>query len=188
MIRATHSERHAPPRELLLAMPAALGLYEAHQLVWRFAAAAAPPGVRPLFLYRIDGDNRGAVARVRSVDFTGGSCRAVTPDPRRPFRIDLAAVSRSDRGQRAIEADRLNAWCTHQMETAGFDVDDLCVESSTIQAGAKHDRNSGRNLTIVVPTARVHARLRIRDADRAHHAWCFGIGRARRFGLGMLTQ
>jgi hypothetical protein len=171
-----------PMREILIALPdLPLDLYRMHQCVWDHASRAARPGVRPVFLYRV----QDGIVRVRSRDFARGTVRE--------FRagccsLDVAAVVQSPDGERAVAHADLAGWASKKLAQAGFRTKGLEVVSYEFQHGEKRDRQSGRCHRIALPIARLYLDLEVENKDRATAAWHNGIGRGRRFGLGMLCH
>lgn len=176
--------RPQPLREILIAIPGLPhDLYRMHQCVWDHAERAARPGKPPLFLYRVE----NGMVQVRGRDFRKGIVREF--NAQRAFRLDIAAVKRSSvAGQTAVPASELDDWCVGALAKAGFAVRELAVESYGVQRGIKRDRNTGRRHLIELPVARLSLRLDVLDQDLANAAWADGIGRGRRFGLGMLCH
>lgn len=171
-------------REILIATPEdSLDLYRIHQQVWEHAQRAARPGVRPTFLFRAE----PGVVRVRSSDFARGVERRFLPGV--DTFLEVAAVVQSgDRRELPIAHVDLPAWARDKMTAAGFEVQQLEVLGYGPRAGLKMDRLTGRRHNIVLPVASLQLRLDIADPDKASCAWRDGIGRGRRFGLGMLAQ
>lgn len=171
-------------REILIATPEeAIDIYRQHQQVWEHAQRAAMPGVRPTFLFRAE---RGLI-RVRSPDFARGTLRRFLPEV--PAYLDLAAIIQSEEGRElSVPSDDLPAWAQRKLAAAGFDVLKLSVIDVACRAGEKMDRLTGRRHSIALPVASLKLDLAISDEAKAKAAWATGIGRGRRFGLGMLTQ
>ena len=174
----------APVREILIAAPdVPHDLYQLHQQVWEYAHRAARPGIRPKFLFRAD---RGVV-RVRSADFARGVERSFRPGV--DASLDLAAVLQSSDGRElAVAHDDLPTWAGDKLTAAGFEVLALEVVAYDMRSGLKMDRATGRRHRITLPVASLRLRLAIADQDKALCAWREGLGRGRRFGLGMLSQ
>ncbi|KLR58971.1 type I-E CRISPR-associated protein Cas6/Cse3/CasE [Diaphorobacter sp. J5-51] len=170
-------------REILIAIPGLpTDLYHMHQCVWEHAARAARPGVRPVFLYRVE----DGMVRVRSRDFLRGTARE--------FRggacgLDIAAVIQSvDGSEHTVPPSDLVSWASGKLAQAGFVARKLDVLSYELQQGFKRDKASGRGMRIRLPVARLRLDLEVQDDVHARAAWCDGIGRGRRFGLGMLCH
>lgn len=181
---AVITSRRKPPREILIAIPGLpTDLYRMHQCVWEHAERAATAGHRPQFLYRVE----NGLVQVRGLDFCKGTVREFRPG--RTCRLDIAAIKRSSNGgEMPVEASQLEDWTVGLLAKAGFKVRDLDVENYVLQRGIKHDRNTGRRHLIELPVARLQLELDVLDPDRAQLAWCGGIGRGKRFGLGMLCH
>lgn len=174
----------APVREILIAAPdVPPDLYQLHQQVWEHAQRAARSGVRPTFLFRAD---KGLI-RVRSADFARGMERSFRPGA--DASLDLAAVLQcSDGRELAVAHADLPTWAADKLSAAGFDVLALEVVAYDMRSGLKMDRATGRRHRITLPVASLRLRLAIADQDKALCAWREGLGRGRRFGLGMLSQ
>lgn len=170
-------------REILIALPGLprpqTDLYDLHQRVWEHASRAATPGVRPSFLYRVE----DGIVRVRSEDFCRGTVRELRAGV---CQLDIAAVVQSEAGERAVARPELEAWASDKLAIAGFKVRVLEVQDYSVQHGIKHDRVSGRRHRISLPVARLRLDLEVTNPEAARAAWGAGIGRGRRFGLGML--
>jgi hypothetical protein len=172
-------------REILLACPAREDdLYKLHQLVWTFASSMSNRS-SPEFLYR----QEGSIIRVRSTHFNS---RGSTPV--RELRsggalnhvaVDLVAVSRGHAGETAIPEEALALWSQMVIEKAGFTVHSL-EATPMLRVGNKTDRIHGRAHRIAMPISRVVARVSVKDRAAAEHAWVHGLGRGRRFGMGMI--
>lgn len=182
--RVRSQQTLAPVREILIASPDANpDLYRLHQQVWEHAQRAARPGVRPTFLYRSD----YGIVRVRSADFTRGVERSFRPGV--DASLDLAAVLQcSDGREQAIAHADLPTWASDKLTVAGFDVLALDVITYDMRPGIKTDHATGRRHWINLPVASLRLRLAVADQAKAVCAWREGLGRGRRFGLGMLTQ
>lgn len=170
-------------REILIALPdTPEDLYLLHQQVWQHAKRAAVPSHRPTFLYRVD----EGVVRVRSRDFVRGRAQALSEGP---CFLDLAAVIQEDGGgQRAVALDELATWAESKLKRSGVRPGRLCVVSYCVQRGNKIDRATGRHHRITLPVVRVSFDLEVEDEALVDLAWSEGIGRGRRFGLGMLCK
>lgn len=174
----------APVREILIAAPdVSPDLYRLHQQVWEHAQRAARPGGRPTFLFRAD---RGVV-RARSVDFVRGIERNFRSNA--DVSLDLAAVIQTmDGREQPVAHGDLSAWVADRLAAAGFDVRAIDLLAYDMRSGVKVDRATGRRHMISLPVACLRLRLEIVDQGKAMCAWREGIGRGRRFGLGMLSQ
>ncbi len=172
-------------RELLLALPEEFeDLYRVHQVVWEQVALAAQGSRRaPRFIFR----QEGALVRVRSEDFTSRSVSRAWWRDDAPCRIDMAAIMRNNGSERPVPQDTLAQWCEDRLVQAGFIVKDLQV-APVWRHGLKHERGTGRQHDIGLQVAQVTARLGVADRTLATQAWVHGIGRGKRFGLGMIAQ
>lgn len=170
-------------RELLIALPdSETDLYRIHQLVWNHVAKATrDQRKRPEFIYRID----DGMIRVRSRDLPAQVTRSTQFRANTPVQIDLAAVWGSEH-ENAVPASHMAAWCTQKLESVGFEVQALEVTDIQTRTGFKFADEGVQNIKI--PVARVNATLKITDPVMATVAWQQGVGRGKRFGLGMLTQ
>ena len=170
-------------REILIALPGTpADLYLLHQQVWQHAKRAAAPDQRPTFLYRVD----DGVVRVRSPHFARGRAQGLSEGP---CSLDLAAViQEAGGGQRAVAPDKLPAWAEAKLRRSGLRPGRVRVERYGVQHGKKIDRATGQHHRITLPVARVSFDLEVGDEALANLAWLEGIGRGRRFGLGMLCK
>lgn len=170
-------------REILIAIPGLPSdIYQMHQCVWWHAARAAKPGIRPSFLYRVD----DGVVRVRSRDFARGLTREMRSGS---ASLDIAAVIQAADGhERAVAPSDVEFWAADRLAQAGFAVRRIDLVSYSCQYGIKYVKASGRSLRITLPVARLGLDLEIVDESLAFKAWHEGIGRGRRFGLGMICQ
>lgn len=167
-------------REILIALPSGeVDQYRVHQDVWRHVVeVCGPTREPPVFIYRID----GPMIRVRSCAF-GRQGIAATFRADKPVYLDLAALHGGGNKQ-PVPPHMLADWCRRQLAATGFDVrslDVLAYESRTgFKAAGAHK--------ISIPVAQLRAELRASDPASAERAWRNGIGRGKRFGLGMLAH
>lgn len=170
-------------REILIALPSPpADLYLLHQQVWEHARRAVAPGQRPSFLYRVD----DGLVRVRSTDFARGRTQALSDGP---CSLDLAAVIQEARGgERAVDPGDLLVWTKAKLKRSGLRPERLRIVSYGLQRGNKIDRATGYHHRITLPVVRVSFDLEVEDEALANVAWIEGIGRGRRFGLGMLCR
>lgn len=153
---------------------------EVDEAIRQHAEQASKRGVRPTFLYRID----DGLVRVRSVDFGRGTVKSLRAGP---CRLDLAAVIQGvDGTRRAVSPEDLPDWAVTKISQAGFEVSSFKVLDYRMRHGNKWDRSTGEHHRISLPVARLALDLAIADPQSALSAWEDGIGRGRRFGLGML--
>lgn len=171
------------PRELLIALPEhEIDLYRVHQLVWSHVAKAVDQkSVRPSFIFRID----AGMVRVRSNDLPSRRCTVSVPIASRPLRIDLAAVWGGNHDE-TVPHDMLESWCLKKLATAGYGATQIDIEMEH-RDGVKFI--DGRSHKINIPVARctVHDWSTL-DSGLSGEAWIKGIGRGKRFGLGMLAH
>lgn len=171
--------RHAV-REIIIALPDQIpDLYGLHQCVWDHALRAARPGVRPAFLYRVE----QGIIHVRSADFVRGIIKELRPGP---YLLDIAAIVQGHDGEHPVALSDLPAWAREKIARAGFHIKHLELVDFGTQHGQKRDRFSSRRHWIHIPTAKLRLDLDICQHDQAQNAWRCGLGRGRRFGLGML--
>ena len=166
----------------MIALPSSMeDMYRIHQLVWAYIVPKVQSNLTPSFLYRLD----NGLIRVRSRHLPAGRTLFKTLTPQRPIHIDLAAVEGSDHQQPVAEQD-LQSWCQRKLEKAGFGVTSLAITGHEVRRGCKYA--DGRVHKIVIPVARVQASITLKDLQSCNDAWQNGIGRGKRFGLGMITQ
>lgn len=182
--RVTLATSACPVREILIAAPdVSPDLYRLHQQVWEHAQRAATPGVRPSFLFRAE----QGVIRVRSGNFARGVERRFRPGV--DALMEMAAVVQTADGREmpVAHAD-LPAWARDKVAASGFEVQEIEIQAYGPRSGLKTDCGTGRRHNIVLPVASLRLRLLITDPEKASCAWRDGIGRGKRFGLGMLVQ
>lgn len=172
-----------PVREILVALPGLPpDLYRMHQCVWEHAMRAVKPGTRPTFLYRVE----DGIVRIRSQDFTRGTVREFRAGS---CRLDIAAVIQSVNGdERPVPRGDLEDWVEKKLGHSGFRTKGLEISSFDLQEGCKCEKATGRLHRIVLPVARIRLDLEVEQPELSSKAWRDGIGRGRRFGLGMLFQ
>lgn len=170
----------SPTREIIVALPSSeTDLYRIHQHVWRHVAQEC--GARrepPYFLYRVD----GPLVRVRSDAFTQRA-RVAAFTPTRGVYVDLAALHGGGKKQ-PVPRHLLEDWCARQIASAGFAVRALEVLAYEVRTGFK----SAGGHTITIPVVRMQADVCVTDPRRCDRTWRVGIGRGKRFGLGMLSH
>ncbi|ABD72035.1 hypothetical protein Rfer_4349 (plasmid) [Rhodoferax ferrireducens T118] len=172
------------PRELLIALPdIETDLYRIHQLVWQHVARAVESQgrfARPEFIYRID----GGMIRVRgNLPKNKTSVSAFRANA--PVHLDLAAVWGSEH-ENAVPEAHLADWCAEKIESAGFKVASLAVTNFQYRCGVKHATDNRQNIRI--PVASVTTTVTAGDTLACALTWRQGIGRGKRFGLGMLAH
>ncbi len=168
-------------REMMLALPSAqTDLYRIHQLVWEHVARVSTKR-DPEFIYRID----DGMIRVRSDSLPHMSTRACISRPNVRVHLDLAAVSGTDH-QTPVPSNEIDAWSREKLQQHGFTVQTLEVVQHELRTGCK--RSGGRTHAIRIPVARLEATINVANDDLASLAWRGGIGRGKRFGLGMLAH
>lgn len=170
------------PRELLIALPSDhTDQYRIHQIVWDYVDRSSP-GIRGTeFLYRID----GGMIRVRSTRFSSHRTSVSMLSESRPVYVDLAAL-KGARHDEEIPVSELSDWCAEKFNQAGLAVTEIEIFAHEVRTGIKII--DGQSLSISLPVARVRAMVKIVDHDAANLAWNAGVGRAKRFGLGMLSH
>jgi hypothetical protein len=125
------------------------------------------------------------IALVRSVQMARGQPCDVREGR---LRVLLATARQTDRGLVALEADEVPAMseallARHGIEGKGFEIH----EQSTLH-GSKIERETGRRLDIRVPVTDLSFVARFVNRALAALALQHGVGRAKRFGCGMLRQ
>ena len=172
------------PREILLALPSTeTDLYRVHQLVWKHVAQAMGGSrVRPSFVYRVD----GGMVRIRSTDFPATVRRIAEFQCGRTVSVDLACIVQTPQGELPVPQEELAGWVTAKLEAAGYGVDELAVSDCRWLAGTKITPTGVQRIRI--PCTRVHAAVHAVHPALCTDAWSAGIGRGKRFGLGMLAH
>lgn len=167
------------PRELLIALPGVeTDLYRIHQLVWDHVDGAVGRSMQPpSFIYRID----NGMIRVRSQAFASKGTVAAAFRATAPVFIDLAAVwgAKHDQG---VPAGHLSEWCEEKLALSGLQTLSLTILDHETRIGMKKGQR------IQIPVARICATVLVTDQDSFAQAWSHGIGRGKRFGLGMLAH
>lgn len=178
----------AQAREILVALPDCItDLYTVHQLVWAHVERAARVARQkhkastPTFIYRVD----SGMIRARSVDLPSGVASVSQMRESADFYLDIAALT-GERHDRPVPAASLEQWCASKIERSGFVVSDLVVDQYEMRVGKKYIERVQHNIQI--PVARLRAKLKTKDAELCAAAWVNGIGRGKRFGLGMLAH
>jgi hypothetical protein len=167
---------------MLIALPdTCTDLYRTHQIVWEHVARATPHIHGADFLYRVD---RGMV-QVRSRRFGAHYSKPAVLNASRPVYVDLAAVKGQDHSEPIAEADLL-PWCESKLIQAGLLPNSLSILDYEVRRGIK--THAGQSMNIRIPVVRVSAKVIIGDIKVSEKAWTTGIGRGRRFGLGMLAH
>lgn len=171
-----------PYRDVWIALPARerCDVYREHQAVWRALVDLGMPAVdRQVapFLFASDGESliearlphRSLRAPLSAVALSG------------QFRCRVLAVERSDSMQRAVRRNAIVPFVTHLFAGHGLAVRDVEVLDRRTRQGWKGDV-----MEIDLPTVEVGFVGQFQSALHAQKAWTRGIGRAKRFGCGML--
>lgn len=177
--------RPAELREMDVILPAGVleDIYKVHQYIWR-AIRDHSTTPQPLFLFRVS----QGIARVRSRDIGGPytqlkSCPTQS-DTLFELGVDLKAAHTVDGKETGIPASQIDEWAIRVLQHNGFKVYEGSVRVEQLR-GEKNDH--GRKHDIRFRVARIRARASIIDQSAAKAAWLNGIGRGKRFGMGMPT-
>jgi hypothetical protein len=167
-------------REITIALPTSeTDLYRIHQHVWRHVVQACGTlREPPYFLYRVD----GPLVRVRS-DAFARAAMASSFTPGRRIYVDLAALHGGGKKQ-PVPSHLLENWCARQLALAGLSVRTLNVLTYEVRKGFK----AAGGHTITIPVVRAEADVWVTDQRTCERSWRVGIGRGKRFGLGMLSH
>lgn len=153
-------------------------LYTRHQSVWRFMAPAMPAG--GLFLFHCDRRARGDLLMVRSPTKLMVSRTSQLPRSGR-FEISLMAGRRTGQSApRPLRDDEARPWLLEMMRAHGFSVSVESISPSHNEIGMKGD------MRIVIPVRSFAGCYQVENAEKAWEGFTQGIGRAKRFGCGMM--
>jgi hypothetical protein len=165
--------------ETLLALPAILpsDLYQEHQAVWKVAAAVASNGEE--FLYCIETVGNARLVRLRSQRMLWGSSPVFMP---RAGKLAVRMVCSWSSGTMAvpIRDAAVAGWFARRMMRSGFAVSEIEASPLRVLEGRKGDHR------IRLPVRDISCRFAVSDANATHEAFSTGMGRAKRFGCGML--
>ena len=166
-------------REMRVALPATGGdVYRQHQLVWEAMRATARHGQD--FTYAMLSPH---VALVRSERLARGQSCELREGR---MRVLLATARQTDHGLVALVPSEVPAMVEALLARHGIAAADVEIhEQSTLQ-GAKRDRETQRQHDIRVPVTDLSFTARFTNRALAARALQHGIGRAKRFGCGML--
>lgn len=166
-------------REVHIALPATDGdVYRQHQLVWEAMRGVARHGRD--FVYAMLSPN---VALVRSERLTRGKVCAFREDK---MRVLLATARQTDRGLVALGPADATAMAEDLLARNGIRAAGLQIDGQDLLQGSKLDRDSGRRHAIRIPVSQLNFKARFTNTALALLAAQNGIGRAKRFGCGML--
>lgn len=181
----SHTSRSAitpPMRDLLIALPERdrADVYIEHQAVWRElvrqGVEAANGAIAP-FLFASDG--RGLIeARVAHATLRAPLAR---PQHAGWFRCRVLAETRLGGTGRPVAMSALPDFVRSLMARHGLQVSHIQVDDVQQRVGIKRECAAIR-----LHSAEVLLKGSFEDPGRAHIAWHQGIGRAKRFGCGML--
>ena len=171
-----------PFRDVFIALPVfeRHDVYREHQGVWRELVRlgmSATHGEAAPFLFASDGETL-IHARLPHTSLRAPLSR-VPLEGR--YRCRLLAIERSGTVQRALPQHELVPFVTHLFAGHGLTVSEVEVMDMRTRQGVK-----GGAMNIDLPTVEVGFAGRFQSALHAQKAWTRGIGRARRFGCGML--
>lgn len=171
-----------PMRDLLLMLPpdpSLADVYREHQAVWRelvrIGMPAAHGQVAP-FLFARDGD----LVRVRAAH---PSLRAPLAKPIMEgcLRLRLLAERCPKEGRtRPVAPEAIGAFAEAMLRRQGFRASAIEVTGHCVLKGTKGEH------AIRLHAADLALRGQFASPAHAQHAWLYGIGRAKRFGCGML--
>jgi 1,2-phenylacetyl-CoA epoxidase PaaB subunit len=212
-VAASQSQAHAKHeslRELMVVVPTD-DVYRTHQLVWDFVAsrvakaAGKARGQDFQFAARSPGSS---IMVVRSAHFAAPSDsraqhtaqRAVDLPPKGAFgfQIELAAYRRrSDGSHFAVHESEREDWVRNLLWQHGLILHRACMTPVRAKTGTKLCKATGKPLDIVIPGLHVEGLAEVGPTDpsgdptaapyiKARNALELGIGRGKRFGLGML--
>lgn len=171
-----------PMRDLLLVLPpdpSLADVYREHQAVWRELVRIGMPAehgqVAP-FLFVRDGD----LVRVRAAH---PSVRAPLAKPIMEgcLRLRLLAEQSPKEGRaRPVKPEGIKEFADAMLRRQGFRASAIQVAGHCVLKGTKGEH------AIRLHAADLALWGRFDSLAHAEHAWRYGIGRAKRFGCGML--
>lgn len=162
-----------------VALPSTAGdVYRQHQLVWQ--AVRNDVRVGEDFTYALETPH---VAVVRSERIS----RGVPCELREGrMRVLLATARQTDQGLVALAANEVPAMATSLLARHGIAASAIELHDQATLEGSKLDRETGRTHAIRVPVTDLSFNARFTNRAKATLALQQGIGRAKRFGCGML--
>lgn len=171
-----------PMRDLLLVLPpdpALSDVYREHQAVWRELIRIGMPAeqgqVAP-FLFARDGD----LVRVRAAHpFLRAPLARPIVEGRLSLRL-LAERSPKEGQARILQPDAILAFADAMLRRQGFRATSIKVMSRRVLEGTK----GGHTIRLRAVDLTLHGSFE--SFALAQRAWSCGIGRAKRFGCGML--
>ncbi len=165
--------------ESLVALPGGLpsDLYQEHQAVWRVAASVAANGSE--FLYSVETAADANLVRLRSLGKLWGGARVALPPA---GRLAVRMVCATWSGEIAIPVpdDAVDEWFVRRMARLGFDTGEVSASALRFTEGRKREH------LIRIPVREIACSFVVADAIAASEAFRHGVGRAKRFGCGML--
>lgn len=168
-------------REILVALPGATGdIYRQHQMVWDVIQYDVQRGRD--FIYAMTSPH---LARVRSPHLARGTVSAMRDGP---MIIDLVTAKRNGQRMSALASDEAIATAITLLKEGGIRAQQVEILEQANATGTKHDRHTGRAMTIALPVSRISFHATTMHQAKANLAWINGIGRAKRFGYGMLRS
>lgn len=166
-------------RELRVALPETGGdVYRQHQLVWQALRGVARNGQD--FTYAMLTPH---VALVRSERLPRGT-PCVFQEGR--MRVLLATARQTDRGLVALAPEAVPAMAAALLSNHGITASAIEVHAQGALQGSKLDRATGRRHDIRVPVTDLSFLGAFSNRALAVCAAQNGVGRAKRFGCGML--
>lgn len=171
-----------PMRDLLLVLapePSLADVYREHQAVWRELVRIGMPAehgqVAP-FLFVRDGD----LVRVRAAHpFLRAPLAKPIMEGRLRLRL-LAERSTKDGKIQPVEPDAIEDFADSVLRRQGFTASALDVRGHRMLQGSKGEHRIRLRTVDLLVTGRFDS------PAHAQRAWACGIGRAKRFGCGML--
>lgn len=185
-----------PTREIVVATPdTGEDLYAVHQQVWEGVSPWIGSGRREsdgghggghTFIYAPESPDPSrrheGLWRVRSARLPAQGTRAARLPPSGTMCITLAASRTEQHRQLDIAADEQLDWACGVLARNGFTLRKPAITARWIAFG--HKRSSGQRIRL--PACHLEADFDVVDPHLAGDAFAGGIGRAKRFGFGML--
>lgn len=170
-------------REIRIALPEhADDIYRRHQLVWR--AVHGHVGSGRDFLFTAIGSHQ---ALVRSEALPRGAASELREGLLMAALVTSVRTNGTGDGDMLPEA-MLGEWLTQLVSENGFRLNRYTVLTEGTVRGRKIDPSTGRTLAIRLPVREIQLDVTIQHTAKANLAWKNGLGRAKRFGYGMLRH
>lgn len=160
--------------------------YAVHQSVWSLMREHCDAS-QPIFQFRVDPDNGLTTIRSRFLRRGKFVRPGVMPDQGRVrVKVSIKAVAQGNDSERDLDIDQSRELARRLLSTAGLEISEFACVTIGRMCGKKQTQ-SGSVLNIDFACAHIEAVGSVADREKLTHAWMHGIGRGKRFGLGMIT-